>query len=481
LKRLQGWAKWGGHVSREELLKAAEGLPAQSLNPTELAKKVGSLRERWKSLDGSAGPAGKDLWQSFDAACTTAYAPAAEHFRKLAEERQHNADKARLLIDEAKSFAANAAPDVEGAAVDPKAFAGFCMRVTGQWQKLGAVDRKEKRQLDAEFNEAMQPLLERLTELRAMEIKQRERMIADAGNINPSNRNALDDVRSLQERWQAHAKSLPLEHKDEQALWLRFREACDQVFAKRKEFANAADAERKQNLQAREALCVELESAVNAEIKDLSRLLKQSKEAWRKIGVVPRALEEKIEKRYQDAAAALQMKLGEHKKNEAIAELSALESKMNLCRAIEKALADGAAPEHSSLDTYRNEWDGLPALRPEFERKMRHRFDSAITAQQSNDRQYATRLASHEESFARQVMLLEIAMGIDSPAALSKERLRLQVEVLQSSLKTGDKGLNNKDSLAARLVDLCGTAVLAEPSLINRLSQLINRFKNAAI
>jgi hypothetical protein len=57
----------------------------------------------------------------------------------------------------------------------------------------------------------------------------------------------------------------------------------------------------------------------------------------------------------------------------------------------------------------------------------------------------------------------------------------LQVEVLQSSLKTGDKGLNNKDSLAARLVDLCGTAVLAEPSLNNRLSQLINRFKNAAI
>ncbi|MGZ5819029.1 MAG: DUF349 domain-containing protein, partial [Burkholderiaceae bacterium] len=147
LSHLQGWAKWGGNVSREELLKAAEGLPAQSLGPLELAKKVGSLRERWKSLDVSAGPAAKDLWHSFDAACTTAYAPAAEHFKKLADERQMHGEKARALIAEVKQFADQANPGAQDVAVDWKSLAAFCIKMPASWHKLGIIDRKEKKQL----------------------------------------------------------------------------------------------------------------------------------------------------------------------------------------------------------------------------------------------------------------------------------------------------------------------------------------------
>jgi exonuclease SbcC len=115
LGRLQGWAKWGGNISREELLKAADGLPIQALAPPELAKKVGSLRERWKSLDVSAGSASKELWERFDVACTTAYAPAAEHFKKLADERQHNAAKAQAMIVEVRQFAASSHGNAEAA------------------------------------------------------------------------------------------------------------------------------------------------------------------------------------------------------------------------------------------------------------------------------------------------------------------------------------------------------------------------------
>jgi hypothetical protein len=70
LKRLGDWARWGGNVSREELVKAVEELPAQGLAMSELAKKVGSMRERWKSLDAVSGHAPKSLWERFDTACT---------------------------------------------------------------------------------------------------------------------------------------------------------------------------------------------------------------------------------------------------------------------------------------------------------------------------------------------------------------------------------------------------------------------------
>src|SRR5690606_37024204 len=66
LKRLSDWARWGGNVSREELIKTVESLPAQGLAMAELAKKVGSMRERWKALDSLSGPAPRSLWERFD-------------------------------------------------------------------------------------------------------------------------------------------------------------------------------------------------------------------------------------------------------------------------------------------------------------------------------------------------------------------------------------------------------------------------------
>src|SRR5450830_973433 len=126
LKRLSDWARWGGNVSREELIKAVEQLSTQSLPMAELAKKVGSMRERWKALDTLSGAAPKTLWERFDAACSTAYAPAAAHFKQLSEERHHNAAKAQALIKEAQAQAARIVQDRSNArkAATPRNWTG---------------------------------------------------------------------------------------------------------------------------------------------------------------------------------------------------------------------------------------------------------------------------------------------------------------------------------------------------------------------
>jgi hypothetical protein len=420
------------------------------------------------------------LWLSFDAACTTAYSPAAEHFKKLAEERQLNAEKARLLIAEVKRFASTINIDATGDTVDWKAVASFCMKMPSQWQKLGAIGRKEKKQLDDEFKGAMQALLDPLAAQRAIEIKQREKLIAELGGLDPHERNALDNVRSLQEQWQARAKSLPLEHKDEQALWLRFRQACDQIFAKRKEIASAADADRKHNLQAKEALCAELELAVNADDKDLAGILRGSKEAWKNIGAVPRVSEGKIEKRYKDAVASLQKKLDGRKKRETEAEFVALESKLALCSVVEKALVDGTGIEADVCQGYQDEWDRLPVLRSGFERKMKERFDRSLAALKAGDRQYAVELTKPNDSLAREIMQLEIIMGIESPAELAKQRLQMQVEVLQSSLRSGTKA-PAMESCLTQLVNLCATPSATDSRLMNRIKQLIAHCKHTVV
>ena len=304
-KRLADWARWGGNVSREELVKAGEELPAQQLPMAELAKKVGSLRERWKSLDTLSGPAPKSLWERFDAACSVAYAPAAQHFKQLAEERHGNAAKAQELIAETAALAAEESTDW-------KHVASASQRLRQAWTRLGTIDRKEKKRLDAEFGAALDALSKPLDTQRQIETARREQLIVEVGLLKPSERNTVDMLKALQDKWQELAKALPLERRAEQALWQRFRAACDDIFAKRKETAHAADHERREHLHAREALCAALETAVVPEGDDKSRaafinhLLRDTRTAWNATGPVPRASEAKIEQRYQAAVAGVQ-------------------------------------------------------------------------------------------------------------------------------------------------------------------------------
>lgn len=479
LSRLQGWAKWGGNVSREELLKAADELAGQQHAVPELAKKVGSLREHWKSLDISAGPAGKELRERFDAACTTAYAPAAAHFKKLADERQHNLAKAQSILAEVRQFAGTpdcASPD-SATEVDWKAIANYCVRMTQLWQRLGPIDRKAKKSIDAEFTAAMRILSEPLAHQQQTEIACREKMIAEAAGLRPTDRAALDTLRALQAHWQERAKSLPLQRSDEQALWRRFRAACDAAFAKRKEAAKAADADRQQHLQAKEALCATLEGTGDAPHAALAKILREAREAWNLSGPVPRAAEKQIEARYLLAIAALQKRLDGAQRSASRARFDALQDKLALCHALEERIAGRQPMDDTEPARREDNWNAVPALSPEFERILRARFDHAIEALKSADRQYASALEQNRAALGKDVLRLEILMGIDSPPELTRERLQLQVEVLQSSLKSGQKPVTQD----THLLQLCALPALTDRQTGNRIAQILARYESSKV
>jgi hypothetical protein len=100
-----------------------------------------------------------------------------------------------------------------------------------------------------------------------------------------------------------------------------------------------------------------------------------------------------------------------------------------------------------------------------------------MDALRSNDRQYASEIERNVALLGQEVMRLEIVLGVESPAELARERLQLQVEVLQSSLKTGAKGLS-ENSIVAQLASLCSIPCLAGPQLVDRITQLMAKCKN---
>lgn len=483
LKRLGDWARWGGNVSREELVKAVEDLQGQQLAMAELAKKVGSMRDRWKALDTVSGPAPKGLWERFDAACTAAYAPAAAHFKHLADERHTNAAKAQALIAEVDALTAKSAASETP---DYKALAAASQRLRQAWGRLGAIDRKEKKKLDGAFGKAMDALLAPLENQRSIEVACREQLIEETAKLNPSDRHTLDTLRILQERWQEHAKALPLERKQEQALWQRFRAACDAIFAARKESAHAADHERRAHLHAREAICAQLEQATfsgddKAQQAAIAKALRDAASAWHASGTVPRASEQKIEARYKAAVAAVQAQGDAIRKRAGAAQANALRDKLRLVQALEAALAGAAAPNGAAAPAadgaidaaeWEARWKALPALVAEYERTLHTRFTAALAASEPGKRSaYAARLEAARAQLLQEVLRLEIVAGVDSGAEFARERLKMQVEVLQSSLKSGQKPMTQ----AAQFLQLCAMPALADARTASRIEQLFRR------
>ncbi|SDM36359.1 protein of unknown function [Janthinobacterium sp. OK676] len=467
-KRLADWARWGGNVSREELVKAGEELPALELPMAELAKKVGSLRERWKSLDTLSGPAPKSLWERFDAACSVAYAPAALHFKQLAEERHGNAAKAQELIAETAALAAEESTDW-------KHVASASQRLRQAWTRLGTIDRKEKKRLDAEFGAALDALSKPLETQRQIETARREQLIVEVGLLKPSERNTVDMLKALQDKWQELAKALPLERRAEQALWQRFRAACDDIFARRKETAHAADHERRENLHAREALCAALETAVVPEGDDRARtafihhLLRDTRAAWNATGPVPRASEAKIEQRYQAAVAGVQAQADAIAERAGAAQANALRDKLRLVQSLEAALADGGAG--ADAQAWSERWSALPPLDAQYERSLQQRFAAAQGALGEGSAAYVQQLQANQERLLHEVLRLEIVAGVDSGTEFARDRLKMQVEVLQSSLKSGQKPLTQ----ASQLMQLCAIAAATDARTASRIETLLRR------
>lgn len=475
LKRLSDWARWGGNVSREELIKTVEALPTQQLAMSELAKKVGSMRDRWKALDSLSGAAPKSLWERFDAACTAAYAPAAAHFRHLADERHANAARGQALVDEAQAEIAR----LRDGSVEWKHVAGTVQRLRLAWSHLGAIDRKEKKRLDALFTDALNVLQGPLEEQRKAEMAEREAIIEEAAAIDPHDRHAIDTMRALQQRWQDHARALPLERKSEQALWQRFRAVCDDVFQRRKESMHEADIERRAHEAAKEAISARLEAAA-ADVTPTTagKLLRDAQAEWQAIGPVPRAHEARVEKRFHAAVALVQGRVEEARRAAGVAQAGMLRDKLRLVQELEHAVTSGDA---SDVD-WDARWTALPALDADMERTLRGRFDAALDALRGPAEArstYARRLDENRAKLLHELLRQEIGAGIDSGPEFARERLKMQVEVLQTSLKSGQGagqgGRGGQGGAGAELRALVALPALVDARTASRIEQLALR------
>ena len=471
------------------------------------ADAIQALRKRWRELDRLGAAASQPLWRRFDAALAMAYQPVAAHQALLNEKRQDNLAVREALLATLEALpdapAANttntttnaAAPDAAAGATpdgaqdaddnraDPAAFWKERLRALDNfhtaWRQLGPLEHTVppaarsalQQRWRASVDRIEQPLqlARRAAELvREQLIARAQALVVDA-DAQALPRDAGGRVRELQADWQQHARALPLARAVENALWARFRAACDAVFAQRDAVFNALDAELVANLQAHEALLQRL-SAVDADAPEpeLTRTLADVDRAWRQVGETPRGTAGAVDGRYRDARAVLQQRLNEGVQKRWWAQCDAVVAKLALCDERELAGGTAGAQGGDGDPALAQRWAALPALPPQWEHALAQRLAGTVAP------------GPLAES-AWDDLLLQLEVALDMPAspeclaARRKLKLRALKDAMEGRATSAAGPTLPADCLAAVLRQAGNTDARRE-----RLRGLTSALKQAA-
>jgi len=430
IRDLRSWQRWGDDVERENLCIEMEKLVERADDdPEETARLIRLAQKEWKKL-GNTGHS-QHLWERFNSTCNKAYAPCQSYFTEKAKEREQNLKEKEGLCERLETLFA----ETDWTDPDWKPVMKVIRDVEHQWYKIGPTNRKDKKPIKQRFDDIMKRLEQYLAEERENNYQLREDLIEqakEAQEIEDLNY-AIESVKKLQADWHVTVTG---SRKEERQLWREFRGACDVIFNRRKEKQEEFKRELNTNLQAKEALCEQVEALVSQadiDYKAVDGQLKKIRTEWQTIGTIPRKVAHEVEKRFHAACD----QVNQHRKAAANASkravLDMLKQKARLCTLIVEATTEEQQAEIKA------QWDLLGTLENNYEeQQLTQRFEQACAGENSADKKAI-------ELCENLCVRMEILAEIDSPPEAAQARMSYQVSRLSAAMSGGKEMEQFKD------------------------------------
>lgn len=304
LRDFADWQRWANLGIQEDLCRQMEALaspPDGSTSPTdaEVAKKFRELMNRWRAAANVPREKSQVLWQRFKKAHDVVYPRCETFFAVQKAKREKDRERRLALVDEAERLRES---------TDWLKTASRLAALQVEWKALGSAPRKNQRELWDRFRTACNTFFTRrktdLTERKREwndNLKQKEALCERVEALHDVDAvpEAIEEAKKLQAEWK---KVGPVRRNRSDAIWARFREACDSAFDRAKEGEHKASAER---IAAREALCVELESLLSGPADGLADQLRAIQERWRQSPDVPPDIRRKLSARFGQMVSRL--------------------------------------------------------------------------------------------------------------------------------------------------------------------------------
>jgi hypothetical protein len=301
LRQADEWKRWANLAVQEELCKRMEELATVEDLP-RAARELRELEERWKQASQAPREQAEAMWKRFKAARAVVRGRCKAHFAARAAERTDNLKKKEALLAEAESLADSS---------DWVKTAERLQALQAEWQAVGSVPRQQASALWARFRGACGRFFERRkldrarrTTERKGNLEKKEALVAQAEALATSAdwEKAQAEVKRLQAEWKTIG---PVRKDRSDAIWQRFRQACDQVFDR---YRRRDEIEAEVRLVAREGVCAQIEAlrlAPDGAPEDLPARVRAAQAAMKEGGRIPGERAEALDRRFGEAVQAL--------------------------------------------------------------------------------------------------------------------------------------------------------------------------------
>jgi len=305
LRDADEWQRWANLQVQEEICKEMEALKSEE-NLDVAGRRMRELQARWKPVALAPRAQGEVMWRRFKTAQDEVFARTSAHFAAQNEERAANLVRKQALCAKAEALADS---------TDWVKTATEIQALQAEWKSIGPVARGHEKSIWERFRAACdrfftrrQEDLKRRKEEWSTNLARKEALCVKAEALADSTEwdSAAAQFKQLQAEWKTIG---PVRKSRSEAIWQRFRTACDRFFDR---FKHRDQLELQEKAQVRDTVIRELEALVPAEgaaeapaPENLYTTVQQARGKWQHAPELPRALQQDLAARYHQAVGRL--------------------------------------------------------------------------------------------------------------------------------------------------------------------------------
>ncbi len=274
---------------KEELCQKAENLLEDS-SVVNSFKVLQKYHDRWREIGPVPKEVKDELWERFKAATTQINQKHQEYFESLKDQLKDNLKLKTDLCEKAEEMVAQAANS-------PKAWEAKSKKLIElqqAWKSIGFAPKKDNNKIYDRFRTACDKFFENKREFfKSYKNQQQEHLDlkialclrAEEMKDSTDWKKTTDEFINIQKEWK---KIGPVPRRQSDAIWERFRTACDAFFENKSKFFSHIDESQADNLAKKQALIEEIKTFKNLEDNEKTfKKLQEYQSEFMEIGHVP--------------------------------------------------------------------------------------------------------------------------------------------------------------------------------------------------
>ncbi len=294
------------------LCEAAEKL-ADEKDVISAFRQLQTLHQQFREIGPVSRELREEIWNRFKAASTIINKRHQEYFEKRKEEENNNLDQKTAICEIIESYDTDSLKTM----TDWTSTSDKIIALQAKWKTIGFAPQKMNQKIYDRFRAACDNFFSKksaffksVRENMSENLKKKQALVEKAEALKDSQdwKDTADELIALQKEWTTIG-AVPRKHSE--ALWKRFRAACDTFFDARKANSSSQYSELADNLKKKRAIVARLEAIDPETTDDLRQILKDAQAEWNGIGHVPYKEKDKVFKALREQMDRLYDYLGE--------------------------------------------------------------------------------------------------------------------------------------------------------------------------